>query len=50
MGWELDVERGIGQGEERRTGVVDLATARIDRFQQLVDFIITHFLAEVGQN
>lgn len=38
------------RANEKLTGIVDLATGRIDRFQQLVDFFITHFLAEVGQN
>lgn len=39
-----------GGKKEIRTGVVDLATSRVDRFQQLVHFLVTHFLAEIGQN
>lgn len=41
---------GLKWEKEKRTSVVDLATGRIDRFQQLINFVITHFLAEIGQN
>lgn len=34
----------------QHTGVIDLAAACVDRFQQLVHFFITHLLAEIGQD
>lgn len=54
--WEgldgVEVECGVRlkQGKEKHTSVIDLTTSRIDRFQQLVDFVVTHLLAEIGQN
>lgn len=49
-GVEVKCERRSKAKKRKRTSVVDLATGRIDRFQQLIDFVVTHFLAEIGQN
>jgi hypothetical protein len=34
----------------RRTGVIDLPTARVDCLQKLIYFFIAHFLAEICED
>lgn len=40
----------VGQNSADQIGIVDLAGARVDRLEEFIDFIIGHFLAEVGED
>jgi hypothetical protein len=42
--------KGLAGLTDQHTRVVDLATARINSLQQLIDFFIAHLLAEVRQD
>lgn len=50
-GFELRVAGvSVGQDGADQIGIVDLAGASIDSLEQLIDFVIGHFLAEVGED
>ena len=40
----------VGQDGANEVGVVDLAGAGIDGLEKLIDFLIGHFLTEVGED
>lgn len=42
--------RSVGQNGPHQIGVVDLAGGGINRLEELIDFVIGHFLAEVGED
>lgn len=40
----------IRQNRPHQLGVIDLATRRVDGLEQLVDLVIAHLLAQIGQD
>ena len=40
----------VGQDGANQIRVVDLAGAGIDSLEELIDFLVGHFLAEVGED
>jgi hypothetical protein len=40
----------VGQDRADKVGVVDLAGASVDSLEELINFVIGHFLAEVGED
>jgi hypothetical protein len=42
--------KGLAGLTDQHTCVVDLAAARINSLQQLIDFLVGHLLAEVRQD
>lgn len=40
----------IRQNRPHQLGIIDLATGRVDGLEQLVDLVIAHLLAQIGQD
>lgn len=49
-GFEVEGGISVGQDGADEVGVVDLAGAGVDSLEELIDFVIGHFLAEVGED